>query len=126
MCGCTEGKCSVPLAGCARTRLCGLQVLFGKEGLCPCVSPAAGTDTELHHFTEPSTHFYIFTVAQGQGCWLEQAEVKQSSEISGYSFAPWELVEAQVDAAPAGLQDISSAQGLAQQDASLVSQKCWC
>lgn len=43
--------------------------------------------------------------------------MKHSSEILGSPFFLWELGELQVDAAPAGLQDTSSAQGLTEQDA---------
>lgn len=81
----------------AHARLRRLRVLFGKEGLCARVSPAAGTDMELHHSTEPSTHFYS---GPGSGMLAGTTRVKHSSKISGYSFVRWEFVEPQVSRTP--------------------------
>lgn len=114
-CGCTQGKCSAPRAGLRTHGSAGSGCCSERRDFVPvCLLLLAQTWSCI----TSQSPAHIFTVAQGQGCWLGQRGVKHSSEISGCSFVPWEFVEPQVDAAPAGLQDTSSAQGLTQQDAS--------
>lgn len=94
----------------AHAPLCALQVL--------CLPVCLLLLAQTRSCTTSQSPAHVFTGAQGQGCWLGQREVKHSSQVLGYSFAPWEFVEPQVDAEPAGLQVSSGAQGLTQQDAS--------
>lgn len=101
-CGCTQGNAACPWQA-ARARL-----------RVPFVPLRLLLLAQTWSCTTPQSPAHIFTEAQGQ----EQPEVKQSSEISGYSFVLWESMEPQVDAAPAGPQDTSSAQGLTLQDVS--------
>lgn len=93
----------------AHARLRRLRVLFGKEGLCARVSPAAGTDMELHHFTEPSTHFY-----SGPGSGMLAGTTRGEAQLQDFGL----LVCSMGICGAAGLQDTSGAQGLTQQDAS--------